>query len=108
MEEKDNKTQFKHKLLNMCVLGFVAVVTLVTLITFFAATFSDGNESAYAIASIYILCMLLAAPTLKVFLDKIDCPVMKRFNIVGIISIFATILIVTVMVCLTMAFPNMI
>ena len=97
---------FKHKILNLCVLGFVAVLTVAVLVTFFAATFDEVNQSAYSIASIYILCMLLAAPTLKVFLDKVACPVMKKLNIVGIISIFATILVITVVVCITLAFPS--
>jgi len=101
------KTKFKHMLLNICVFAFVVVLNLVALFTFIVATFDEGNESAYSIASIYILCMLLAAPTLKVFLDKVTCPIMKRLNIIGIIAIFATILIVTVIVCLTLAFPNL-
>ena len=104
----DQATTRKHKLLNLCVLGFVAILTTATLVTFLAATFSTGNNNAYAIASIYILCMLLAAPTLKVFLDKVTCPRMKRLNIIGIITVFATILTITILVCITLAFPNLI
>ena len=93
----------KHRLLNLCVLGFVAVLTLTTLVTFFMATFGQSSANGYSIASIYILCMLLAAPTLKVFLDKITCPTMRRLNIVGIIAIFLTILVVTVTICIKLA-----
>jgi len=105
---EQTKTHFKHKLLNICVFAFVVVLNLVALFTFFVATFDATNGNAYSIASIYILCMLLAAPTLKVFLDKVTCPTMKKLNIIGIIAIFLTILIVTVMVSLTLAFPSMI
>jgi len=107
-QTQEKSTAFKHKLLNICVFAFVVVLTLSTLITFFTATFTEGNGNAYYIASIYILCMLLAAPTLKVFLDKVHCTCMKRLNIFGIISIFATILIITVTVSVIMAFPNLI
>ena len=92
----------KHRLLNICVLGFVVVLTAVTLVTFFVATFGDYVSNGYSIASIYILCMLLAAPTLKVFLDKISCLTMKRLNIVGIVLIFMTILVITVTICIKM------
>ena len=112
MEEKRclkvAQAESKHRLLNVCVLLFVAVVTVVTLVTFFVAVIRRGNVNGYSIASIYILCMLLAAPTLKVFLDKVKCSKMKRLNIIGIIAIFMTILIITVTVCLALAFPRMI
>ena len=111
MEERKEKeicakSAFKHRLLNVCVIAFAGVLSITALVTFFVATFETGNDSNYAIASIYILCMLLAAPTLKVFLDKVTCPVIRRFNIIGIITIFSTILILTVMVCINLAFPN--
>jgi len=92
----------KHKILNLCVLGFVVVLTAVALATFFIAIFTDGNTNAYSIASVYVLCMLLAAPTLKVFLDKVTSPTMKRLNLVGIISIFFAILVIVVTVCIYM------
>ena len=92
----------KHKLLNMCVLGFVAVITFVTFITFFVAV-GRGNGFEYYIASIYVLCMLLAAPTLKVFLDKVTCPLMRKLNIIGIIVIFSVILLLVVTVVSVLA-----
>jgi len=102
--ECENPATFKHKVLNVCVVAFSFVLTGVALIAFLVASFTYGNDNAYSIASIYILCMLLAAPTLKVFLDKVNCPVMKKLNIAGIISIFAAILIAAVLVCLQMGF----
>ena len=99
----DQAVARKHKLLNLCVLAFVAIVSVIALITFLVALFKSYNPNAYHIASIYILCMLLAAPTLKVFLDKVTCPTMKRLNIIGIISIFATILTMVVAVCIELA-----
>ena len=99
--ETKQRTAFKHRLLNMCVLVFVGVLTAAVMVTFFVALFTDGNNYAYSIASIYILCMLLAAPTLKVFLDKVDCcKTMRFFNIVGLISIFTTMMVLTVAVCI--------
>lgn len=103
MEETKKEKIARRRLLNICVFIFVVVVTISTLVTFFMAIFDSGNDSAYYIASIYILCMLLAAPTLKVFLDTAGTSAaLKRLNIVGIIFIFATILIVTVAVSFSM------
>jgi len=102
--ECGDSATFKHKILNICVLAFSFILTGVALTAFLVASFTAGNESAYSIASIYILCMLLAAPTLKVFLDKVNCPMMKKLNIAGIISIFAAILISAVVVCIQMGF----
>jgi len=107
MENKES-TQNKHWLLNLCVLGFVVVLTIIALISYFVATFCVDTITAYYIASIYILCMLLAAPTLKVFIDKINGPMMKKLNVIGVIFIFSAILVLAVMVCLTLAFPNMV
>ena len=111
MEEKKLATSpFKHKLLNVCVFIFVAVVTTVALMAFFVASFSgaeNATSNGYSIASIYILCMLLAAPTLKVFLDKVESRTMKIVNVAGIIAIFAAILVMTVAICLGLAFPAM-
>jgi len=99
MEKKKDNLTTK---LNICVLIFVGVLTFVALLTFLIALFSRSNQNAYGIASIYILCMLLAAPTLKVFLDKVESKAMKGLNIYGIISIFAAILFITVAVCIEM------
>ena len=96
----------KHKVLNVCVFAFTIVLTLVAMISFFVALFTDGNYEASSIASMYILCMLLAAPTLKVFLDKVSCPVMRRLNIIGIIAIFIAILLSAAFSSLVLAFPS--
>jgi len=85
---------FKHKLLNICVLVFVAVMTFIMLIAFFVLIARDRIGVAHGIVGTYVLCMLLAAPTLKVFLDKIEDRVMKRLNIVALVSIFAVILLI--------------
>ena len=103
MEKEEVKTAaWKHRLLNSCVLAFTFILTGVALATFFIARFTEGNNNAYSIASIYVLCMLLAAPTLKVFLDKVTCPCMKRWNIAGIILIFTAIMVIVVEVCIYM------
>ena len=103
----DNETSiFKHKLMNICVLVFTLVLTAITLVAFFAAILSSGNDSGYAIATIYILCMLLAAPTLKGFLERIGNPFYKRLNTIAIIAVFTSILIVTLVSVMTLAFPQ--
>jgi len=102
----------KHRLLNVCVLVFTFILTAIAMLTFFVAvsgvftgTYSVTN--AYYIASTYVLCMLLAAPTLKVFLDKCTCIRIKRLNIAALIAVFAAILILVVVISLTFAFPQM-
>jgi len=94
----------KNNVLNSCVLGFAFIMTVVALLSFFIATFRVNGAFANGIASLYVLCMLLAAPTLKVFMDKNACPVMKKLNILMVIAIFATILIMAVIVFLSFAF----
>ena len=100
MDEKEKlieaKKQRNHRTLNLCVLGFAFALSITALITFFVATFTDGNDNAYTIASTYILCMLLAAPTLKVFHDKTTSSTMKRLNVATITFIFLTILTLAV------------
>jgi len=96
----------KHRILNVCTLIFTAILTIVALATFFIALFNnDYAYPAYYIASTYVLCMLLAAPTLKVFLDKCTCRVLKKLTIIGLVAIFATIAILVVVVSLTFALP---
>ena len=116
VEEKKDKndgrnlnalTAQKHRILNICVLGFVAVLTVVGFITFYIAVGRGSSGAAYSIASIYVLCMLLAAPTLKVFLDKVECTLMKRLNIIGIIVIFFVILLIVVSICIMLAGPEL-
>jgi len=81
----------------------------VSTIAFFVSAFgnSDGG-GAYGIAATYVLCMLLVAPTLKVFLDKVTCPVFKKLNLIGIIIIFAAILTQVTLYFLITAWPAMI
>jgi len=91
----------KQNILNLLVIAFVAVMTTVSLITFFIAI-CDENASSYYIVSLYVLCMLLAAPTLKVFLDKTTCPRMRLINWIGVIVIFVAILTMAVTVSIDM------
>ena len=95
----------KHRILNVCVLLFTAVLVLVATITFFIALFSVNTGNAYSIASMFVLCMLLAAPTLKVFLDKCTCKNLRVFNIITLVAIFVAILLLVVMFSLSYAFP---
>ena len=104
MEAKDIKV---HKFLNICMLVFVITLMSVALVTFFVVTFNNSDfNSAYSIASIYILCMLLVTASLKTFLDKTCSTRLKVANIIGITAIFVSILIVVVFVCLSFAFPK--
>ena len=96
----------KNNLLNYCVLGFVALMTFIGLITFLVAVGKDENNNASLIINLYVLCMLLAAPTLKVFFDKAVCPLMKRLNVIGLVTIFAAILIMGLVTFITLASEN--
>ena len=81
---------------NACLLIFTAVLTVVSLITFFMATNTNNLDSAYIIAATYVLCMLLAIPSLKVFLDKVSRPLFNKLNLVFIVLGFAAILVLVV------------
>jgi len=97
-----------YRIMNVGMLTLMVVLTLVSTITFFVAAFGNGDGvGAYGIAATYVLCMLLVAPTLKVFLDKVSCPVLKKLNLVGIIIIFAAILIQVTLYFLITAWPAM-
>ena len=97
-----------YGILNACMLAFTGVLTVVSLIALFAAAFGEGSVGAVAgITGTYVLCMLLAIPSLKVFLDKVSCPVFKKLNMVFIITGFAAILIHAVMAVLATGFPTM-
>ena len=100
-QTNDMTLQKKQNLLNLFVVAFVAIMTAVSLVTFFIAI-CDGNSASYSIVSLYVLCMLLAAPTLKVFLDKTVCPRMRLINWLFIIIIFAAILTMAVAVSIEM------
>ena len=103
----DKKSLFKHRILNVSVLLFTLALTAISVATFFIALIAgfappvciNGEcvyptlDAAYAIASTYILCMLLAAPTLKVFLDKCTSSALKKFNIITLVAIFVSILV---------------
>ena len=88
---------FKNNLLNFCVLAFAAIMTFFTLLSFVILWVRGGFAPAYVL-SFYVLPMLLAAPTLKVFMDKSTCPVMRKLNVGAVITIFASILFMTVCV----------
>ncbi|MCL2370728.1 MAG: hypothetical protein FWC80_05835 [Firmicutes bacterium] len=98
-----------YRIMNVGMLTLMAVLTLVSTITFFVSAFGNNDlGGVYGIAATYVLCMLLVAPTLKVFLDKVSCPVFKRLNLVGIIIIFAAILVQVTLYFLMTAWPAMI
>jgi len=99
MEEKIKEiknTPVKTQSLTICLLVFSVIVTVVTLVGFFAATFNRDNISAFNIANIYILFMILAVPTLTLFLDKPDCRLCKTLNKIGIALVFTAILVIVV------------
>jgi len=88
---------------------FTTVLTVTGITTFFVSAFSEANSAAaYSIASIYILCMLLAVPSLKAFMDKIECPTMKRLNVLFITIAFVAIMVLMVTSALTLAFPSIV
>jgi|GEM_PF-1021186 len=88
-----------HRIINIGAVAFGLALTAVALLTFFLTMLFDliGGwlefNVAYAIVSTYVLCMLLAAPTIKVFLDKCTCNTLKRLNVVSLIVIFAAIFV---------------
>jgi len=105
-ESDKQKGLKKHRMLNVCVLVFTLVLTVIALLTYFLAIFyTNSVDAGYSIASTYILCMLLAAPTLKVFLDKCTCRLLKKFTIIALIGVFVAIGVLVVMVSLSFALP---
>jgi len=89
-------------------LAFTGILTIASVIALFAAAFAESSAGAVAgITGTYVLCMLLAIPSLKVFLDKVSCPTFKKLNMVFIIAGFAAILIHAVMAVLATGFPTM-
>ena len=93
---KDDTAVMKQRIFNWFVIGFSIVMTIVALVTFFISLSNGSADAAAAIVSTYVLCMLLAAPTIKVFLDKCTCKLLRWLNIVTIILIFAVILLTVV------------
>ena len=107
-ENKENKCKpagdnLGYFILNWAMLTLVAALTVVSTIMFFIATFQDGNNNNYSIASMYVLVMLLGAPTLKVFLDKVACPVLKKLNLITLAIVFAAILVQAMTAVITLA-----
>ncbi|MCL2570430.1 MAG: hypothetical protein FWE16_04470 [Firmicutes bacterium] len=98
----------RHKLMNICVLAFTDILTVTALVTFFITIF-DGysNSRAHSIAGTYLFCMFLAVPALKVSIDKIKSPFLKKVNIFAVIMIFVTIMVTSVVIFLDLAFPNL-
>ena len=84
-------------------LAFVGILTVVSAAMFFIAIVNENYGGGYSIASIYVLCMLLAAPSLKVFLDKICCTRLKKCNVIGLVVIFLTIITLVTTSVITLA-----
>jgi len=95
-------TERNYRILNAGMLSLMAVLTLVSTITFFASMRRDVH---HGIVGTYVLCMLLVAPSLKVFLDKVSCPVFKKLNLIGLVIIFLAILVQVTLSFLTVAWP---
>jgi len=108
-----NETETKqdtstYKLLSICLLALAFTLTLTALISFFVALFNEEAEgNSYAIASTYVLVMLLVAPTLKVFLDKLKSENLKRLSLIAIVLIYLSILVIAVITFLSLGFPNL-
>jgi len=85
----------ENRILNSCFLLFVGFLMMVSLITFFVAIWQQDNQAAYNIASIYILCMILALPALKLFFDRAVKRIFKMMNMYLLIAAFFSILIMT-------------
>lgn len=94
----DIGTMSKQQIFNWFVIVFSIVMTIVAIVTFFVSLSNGNSEAAAGIVSTYVLCMLLAAPTIKVFLDKCTTPLLKWLNIITIILIFAAILLTVVII----------
>jgi hypothetical protein len=92
-----------YLILNWAMLVLVAVLTVVATVTFFIATFTEGNDNNYSIASMYVLVMLLGAPTLKVFLDKVKCLTLKKLNVITLAIVFGAILVQAMTAVITLA-----
>lgn len=104
-KQEEIKSITKLKIFNMCILWFVFALNIIATITFFVALFNTSVESAYAIASIYILGMLLAVPTLKILVDKITCPITRIVNVVFMVWVFKMIMIFIAFIAFAYAYP---
>jgi len=86
---------YQH-LLNWLMLGLVLALTITATVTFFISILRPYEYECGAFNSIvghYVLVMLLGAPTLKVFLDKVKCPILKKLNVATLGIVFLTILV---------------
>ena len=99
---------FKLKTLNIMVIIFTLILTIVSLGTFFVCVYIGKIYFAYYISGTYILCMLLAVPTLKGFLEKIESLALKKINFLTLIFVFFSILLIAVitMLALTGSYEN--
>jgi len=97
----------KKRILNICTLVFTIVAVVLATVMYFISLFTVEHISAYYIAGTFILAMLLAAPTLKVFLDKCTCKNLRKLNIVTLVIVFVAILVHMSMVSISFAFPNL-
>jgi len=94
----DRGAALKQQVFNWFVIIFSVIMTAVAIITFFITLSNGYTDTAAGIVSTYVLCMLLAAPTIKVFLDKCTGVLLIWFNIVTIILIFAAILVTVIVI----------
>lgn len=108
MEEKQVTSQTpispKKHILNIFVIIFVVGLSIASMVTFLIAFINGATGDAYSIASIYILAMLLGAPTLKVFLDNAKNMVMKKLNVAAIIFAFVIIFAVVILMVVDLAY----
>jgi hypothetical protein len=90
--KKINTPAFKA--LNIALIVKAFVLSVGGLAAFIYLVFFDpGSGYEYSLVSLYVLVMLLVTPTLKMFLDKIKCPHIKKAGLAAIITIFSTIMI---------------
>ena len=88
----------KHRVINICAIAFGLGLTFFAVLAFFISFIVDAVNGGsfgglHAIVGSYVLAMLLAAPTIKVFLDKCTCKIIKKLNIASLIAIFVAIFI---------------
>ena len=90
MTETEKFVATKQKLFNIAVLVFTFVMTIAGVVTFFVSLTNGAISiyTSYYIASTYVLVMLLAAPTLKVFLDKCTSKTIRRLNVFTLVAVF--------------------
>ena len=81
-------------------------VSAISVAMFFVALFTQGAGAANGIASIYILSMLLAMPTLKVLLEKAENKSIQRIAKACYVVVFDVIFILVIMSVITLAFPG--